>query len=223
MNPYDHARSSARIHGGCWSDYHPVHAWFDATKAAHCHYSHRALRHHHEGIADAVAVFGDTITNSDGATIPVAAIARQHVEEDCRYLPAAADWLVDFDLPDWLLAPIPHADDLARISARRFGGEVAHYLPLHRWFLATSAWADSAAHLLFRHHAFGIYEAEHRFGPALPNGGTGAPTRVVAEQHVRALLGRLPAAPDLLRRLKGQRWMLQATSPSKIGLSSTER
>lgn len=218
MNPYDHARSSARIHGGCWSDYHPVHAWFDLSKSAHCHYSHRALRHHHEGAADAVTIFGETLRNSDGVEVPVPALARQHIEEDCRYMPTAADWLVDFDIPDWFRTPLPPAIDLARVSARRFGGETAHYLPLHSWFLATSAWADSPAHLLFRHQAFGIYEAEHRFGPALANGGAGVPTRVIAEQHVRTLLGRLPAAADLLRRIKGERWMLQATSPTKLGL-----
>ena len=58
MNPFDHARSSARLHGGCWSDYHPLHAWFDLTKSAHCHFTHRSLRHHREGIVEAVRVFG---------------------------------------------------------------------------------------------------------------------------------------------------------------------
>ncbi len=219
MNPYDHARSSARLHGGCWSDYHPIHAWFDLTKSAHCHFAHRALRHHEEGIAEAVAVFGGTIVNGDGAAISVDAIARQHIEEDCRSVPSAADWLAGFDLPDWLVTPVPTAADLARLSAARFGGEPEHYHPLHAWFLATSRWTDGPAHLMFRHQAFGIYEAEHRFGPALPNGGSGVPTRVVAEQHVRSLLGRIPAAPDLLRRLKGQRWMLWALSPAKLGLA----
>ncbi|QDK35624.1 DUF6915 family protein [Sphingomonas sp. IC081] len=219
MNPFDHARSSARIHGGRWQDYHQIHAWFDATKAAHCHFTHRALRHHHEGIAEALAVFGDTITNVDGAAVSVHAVGVQHIEEDCRYLPAAVDWLKDFDTPDWLHAPMPGAEHMACTSARRFGGSHADYLPLHRWFLATASWANSAAHLIFRHHAFGIYEAEHRFGPAIDNGASAIPTRVVAEQHVRTMLGRLPAAPDFLRRLKGQRWMLQATSPALVGLT----
>ena len=90
------------------------------------------------------------------------------------------------------------ADDRVSDVARRFGGEETDYLPLHRWFLETASWANTPAHLIFRHHAFGIYEAEHRFGPAIDNGASGAPTRVVAEQHVRTMLGRMPAAPDFL-------------------------
>lgn len=217
MNPFDHARSSAQIHGGCWSDYHPLHAWFDLTKSAHCHFTHRALRHHEEGIAEAVAVFGTSIHNSDDVQVAVDVLARQHIEEDCRGMPCAADWLDGFDVPDWFRVLAAEPEDLARTSALRFGGEADTYLPLHRWFLATRDWTEGPAHLFFRHHAFGIYETETRFGPALSNGKHAVPTRVVSEHHVRTILGRLPAAPDVLRRIKAQRWMLQATSPATIG------
>jgi len=219
MNPYDHARSSARIHGGCWSDYHPLHAWFDLTKSAHCHFTHRALRHHHEGIDEAVMIFGPSVRNSDGVLVSTEALGRQHVEEDCRGMPHAAQWLDGFDIPGWFQMPLPAAADLACSSALRFGGSSDMYLPLHEWFLATRHWTEGPEHLLFRHHAFGIYETESRFGPALTDGVSTVPTRVVAEQHVRSILGRLPTAPDLLRRLQAQRWMLQATSPARLGLA----
>jgi hypothetical protein len=72
---------------------------------------------------------------------------------------------------------------------------------------------------LFRHHSFGVFEAESRFGPALDIGGDRrVPTRVVAERHVQTVLGRVPAAVDVLRRIRGARWMLQAASPRKLGL-----
>lgn len=219
MNPYDHARSSAKVHGGCWSDYHPLHAWFDLTKSAHCHFTHRALRHHVEGIAEAITIFGAAIHNSDGVQVAIDVVGRQHIEEDCRGLPRAADWLDEFALPDWYRTPPAEPEDLARTSALRFGGEADIYLPLHRWFLETRQWVDGPAHLLFRHHAFGIHETEARLGPALTNGTLAVPTRVVAEHHVRSILGRLPAAPDVLRRIKAQRWMLQATSPASFGLA----
>lgn len=219
MNPFDHARSSARIHGGCWSDYHRLHAWFDHTKSAHCHFTHRALRHHHEGIAEAVAVFGSSMQNSDGVLVSTETLGRQHVEEDCRRMPRAADWLADFDTPAWFRIPLPDAMDLARTSALRFGGSAETYLPLHEWFLETQHWTDGPEHLFFRHHAFGIYETESRFGPALSDRQASVPTRVVAEQHVRGLFGRQPATSDLLRRLHAQRWMLQATSAAKLGLT----
>lgn len=219
MNPYDHARSSARLHGGHWSDYHPLHAWFDLTKSAHCHFTHRALRHHHQGIAEAVAMFGPHVRNRDGAHVAVELLGRQHIEEDCSAMPQAADWLDGFDMPDWFQMPLPTPEDLARISALRFGGTAETFLPLHEWFLATRHWTAGPEHLLFRHHAFGIYETEIRFGPALTDGALAVPTRVVAEQHVRSVLGRLPAAPDVLRRIKAQRWMLQATAPATLGLA----
>ena len=216
MNPFDHARSSARSFGGRWEDYYPLHSWFDASKAVLCHVTHRAMRHHEEGIAEAVTLFGATIVNRDRTAISTAALGRQHIAEDCAHLPRAADWLAGFAAPDWLPTSLPEAEQLAARSARRFGGAAETYLPMHRWFLATSAWTGDMAHLLFRHHAFGISEAEHRFGPAL--GGT-VPTRVVAARHVRDVVGRLPSVDDFLRRLKGERWMLQATSPQRLGLT----
>lgn len=218
MNPYDHARSSARSHGGAWTDYHPLHSWFDASKSTLCHFTHRAIHHHHEGIAEALHIFGPTIRNAAGAEIPTEMLAIQHIGEDCPFVPFAADWAVDFRAPDWLPDSWPDAEDLAEASARRFGGAAEHYLRLHRWFLETSTWADGNVHFLFRHHAFGIFEAEQLFSPAIDNGAGAMPTRVVAEQHVRTVIGRIPSAADFLRRITGQRWMLQATSPVKIGL-----
>lgn len=219
MHPYDHARSSARIHGGTWRDYWAFHHWFDATKSAHCHFSHRALHHHLQGVDEAASIFGLTMRNADGINVSTHTLGHQHLEEDGSLVPSAEDWLIDFQQPEWLPDAVPSADELAHDSAMRFGGEEHHYLPLHRWFLATSAWVATKDHLIFRHHSFGIFEAESRFGPVIgPASGPFVPTRVVAERHVRDVLGRIPPASDLLRRIKGQRWMLQATSPRKLGL-----
>ncbi|MFZ3482129.1 DUF6915 family protein [Sphingomonas sp. 3-13AW] len=221
MNPYDHARSSAALHGGSWQDYHRLHSWFDETKAALCHFTHRALRHHTQGIEEAVRVFGATITNGDGACIPVSGLGRQHMDEDCQHVPDATEWLIDFRPPDWMPArDDSNVHDLADLSARRFGGAAETYLPLHRWFLETRTWAGGLEHLLFRHHSFGIFEAEARFGPILTDGANTVPTRVVAERHVQTVLGRVPAAADWLRRIKGSRWMLQATNARKLGLDA---
>jgi hypothetical protein len=219
MHPYDHARSSAKIHGGCWNDYFAVHAWFDATKAAQCRFTHRALRHHVEGVAEAVSIFGPSIVNRDGAIVATEQIGMQHLEEDCTYPPEATVWLIDFDAPVWLPISEPNSTELASASAARFGGDASAYLALHAWFLETRNWSDGPEHLVFRHHAFGIFEAETRFGPVIILGdGRAVPTRVVGERHVQQVLGRVPSATDFLRRIKGERWMLQATSPRKLGL-----
>lgn len=219
MHPFDHARSSARSHGGAWQDYYPLHTWFDATKSLLCRFTHRALRHHIEGVAEAASIFGAVIRNSDGVDVATTALGHQHLEEDAPRLVDAKDWLVGFDAPDWLPSAIPSAEDLARASVMRFGGVPEDFTPLHQWFLATSDWTESPWHLVFRHHAFGAFEAESRFGPVIPlSGGALVPTRIVAERHVQEVLGRVPPATEFLRRIKGERWMLQATSPRRLGL-----
>lgn len=221
MHPYDHARSSARIHGGTWHDYFPLHSWFDATKSLICRFTHRALRHHMEGVGEAESVFGRLITNSDGVDVRTQVLGVQHLEEDTPMLADASDWLVGFDVPGWLPSATPLPDDVAKASVMRFGGDPEDYLPIHRWFLATSQWTGGKEHLAFRHHAFGIFEAEARFGPIIPlSGGGHVPTRVVAERHVQEVLGRIPPATEFLRRIKGERWMLQATSPRRLGLDA---
>jgi hypothetical protein len=55
---YHHAVSSARKWGGAANDYLAVHAWFDESKKITCDFRHRALRHHAEGIALCVQIFG---------------------------------------------------------------------------------------------------------------------------------------------------------------------
>lgn len=223
MHPYDHARSSARTHGGVWQDYFPLHCWFDASKSLLCRFTHRVLRHHREGVGEAVSIFGGVFRNSDGAEVDTAQIGLNHLEEDCPRAPNARDWLVAFDRPDWLPTELPQAEDLARQSAQRFGGGTEAYLSVHRWFLATASWTANQDHLAFRHHAFGVFEAETRFGPVLDLGaGKAVPTRVVAERHVQDVLGRVPPATEFLRRIKGERWMLQATSPRKLGLDEAD-
>lgn len=221
MHPYDHARSSARIHGGVWQDYFALHAWFDVTKSLLCRFTHRALRHHLEGAAEAMAHFGADIRNSDHVDVDTMTLGVQHLDEDCPRIVNARDWLVGFDAPDWLPAAISTAEDLAEASVMRFGGNPSVFLPLHRWFLATANWTEGNEHLAFRHHAFGIFEAEGRFGPIIhQTDGRMIPTRVVAERHVQEVLGRVPSATEFLRRIKGERWMLQATSPRKLGLDA---
>lgn len=219
MHPYDHARSSARIHGGQWQDYFALHAWFDQTKSVLCRFTHRALRHHREGVAEAVFIFGAAIRNQDGVEIDTVELGRQHLLEDCPRIFSAQDWLAGFEAPDWMPATLPAPEDLAAVSVKRFGGTIDTWLPLHNWFLATSAWTMGHEHLLFRHHAYGVFEAEARFGPViLRDDGQGVPTRVAAERHVQEVIGHVPPATEYLRRIKGERWMLQANSPRRLGL-----
>lgn len=102
-HPYHHALSSARKWGGAVEDYLAVHAWFDESKAFLADSRHRALRHHAEGIFLAERVFGPTLTNGAGRVIPVRWVGEQHVKEDLRRIPAAADWLRAIRPEPWML------------------------------------------------------------------------------------------------------------------------
>ena len=111
-NPWHHAVSSARKWGGVPEDYLPVHEWFDETKAWCPDFRHRAIRHHSEGIFEAMQVFGTTITifvtkNGESGVarekhIPVRWIGEQHVQEDLGHIPTAADWLRRISAEPWM-------------------------------------------------------------------------------------------------------------------------
>lgn len=101
-HPHHHAESSARKFGGTPADYYPIHAWFDASKSHLALPVHRALRHHSHGIFEAERVFGVTLTNSAGRTIPVRWIGEQHVKEDCGRIPTLGDWLTRIAPAPWM-------------------------------------------------------------------------------------------------------------------------
>ncbi|WP_171182072.1 hypothetical protein [Ruegeria sp. HKCCD8929] len=121
---YHHAESSARKFGGVPEDYCAVHTWFDQTKAWLPTPAHRAIRHHAQGVFLAEQVFGVTITNSAGRKVPTRFIGEQHVREDCRCIPTAADWLKALPIESWmvngiLLPDIEIDPDAAGVGAWR--------------------------------------------------------------------------------------------------------
>ena len=66
-------------------------------------FTHRAMRHHAQGLFEAERVFGLTLTNSAGRDIPVPWIGEQHVREDCQgRIPSMADWLRRIQPEPWM-------------------------------------------------------------------------------------------------------------------------
>ena len=64
---------------------------------------HRALRHHSQGIFECERVFGITVENSDGKSVPVRFIGEQHVREDFSgYIPTIHDWLKGIPEEQWM-------------------------------------------------------------------------------------------------------------------------
>ena len=104
---YYHALSSVRKWGGVPEDYLPLHQWFDQSKAILADPRHRALRHHAEGIFMLEALFGATLVNADGRTVPVRLIGDQHVREDLGSIPSFADWARLITPQAWMLRGHP--------------------------------------------------------------------------------------------------------------------
>ena len=102
-HPVFHAESSVRRFGGSVEDYLGIHTWLDAPKECFADFRHRALRHHSHGVFECERVFGLTITNSDGRTVPVRIIAERHIQEDCAgRVPSVGDWLACIQPQTWM-------------------------------------------------------------------------------------------------------------------------
>jgi hypothetical protein len=113
---YYHALSSVRKWGGRPDDYLPLHQWFDQSKAIISDPRHRALRHHAEGIFMLETLFGATIVNAAGRTVPVRLIGEQHVREDLGSIPSFADWARLIAPQAWMLRGHPLDDPLAELA-----------------------------------------------------------------------------------------------------------
>jgi hypothetical protein len=106
---FHHAASSARKWGGTPDDYLAVHQWFDQSKMITCDFRHRALRHHAEGIALCVQIFGPAITTSVGREVPTRWVAEQHVKEDFGWIPSFVDWVRAIKAEPWM-GRVPQLD-----------------------------------------------------------------------------------------------------------------
>ena len=104
--------------------------------------------------------------------------------------------------------PVHHAQS----SAKRFGGTVEDYLPLHQFLDSSKGHFADIRHRAVLHNSFGIYLAETVFGPMIETTtGRQVPTRVIAERHVIEDLGTIPTLADWLRNMNVAPWMRRAT------------
>ena len=122
-HPVDHAERSAQLFGGTAADYQDIHDWFDSAKAHLADFRHRAIRHHSEGIFQCEALFGRTITNSEGRTVPVRQIGEQHVMDDLGRIPSVKDWLQCLVPQPWMTRT-PWKPERARRRARKLASEL---------------------------------------------------------------------------------------------------
>ena len=102
-DPWHHSVSSANRFGGKPEDYYKIHAWFDGSKTMFCDQRHRALRHHAEGIGQAIEIFGPNIDIGD-KLIPTRWVAEQHVSEDLGRIPNFSDWMNCLTIEKWMIS-----------------------------------------------------------------------------------------------------------------------
>lgn len=102
MKPYQHAKNSAKKHGGTPEDYMPIHDMIDSSKAAIPDMRHRGYFHSAFGIYVIEKIFGTNIKNSEGKLVSVRDIAEDHVVEDLGFIPTLEDWFKAMNKEDWM-------------------------------------------------------------------------------------------------------------------------
>lgn len=189
-NAYYHSLSSVKRFGGRYTDYMPIHEWLDASKAITTHFTHRALRHHDYGIQALLRVMDQQrirrndglLVNSDGAVVNVEHVARQHVIEDCGFVPELNEWFDFAEITEKFGSPSSDSHDVAEEVQRQFGGQLCDYLPFATLEKA-SDWTDR---FLFWYHSFGIFTFAEAIGSLVNIANQKYPTRVIAEAWASA-------------------------------------
>jgi len=97
----------------------------------------------------------------------------------------------------------------ARTSVKRWGGEEKDYLAIHDWLDSSKSAFCDFRHRALRHHSFGVFEAEQRFGHSIINSaGREVPVRYIAELHIKEDCGGMvPSLADWLSRIPSESWM----------------
>lgn len=101
-----------------------------------------------------------------------------------------------------------HAYHHATSSARRFRGTESDYLAIHEWIDGSKVAFSDHRHRALRHHSFGVFACEERFGVTITNSdGIEVPVRTIAEQHIIEDLGFVPSVQDWLKSIDKEFWM----------------
>ena len=74
----------------------------DSTKGCTARPYHRAVLHNSYGPFLMEKIFGVTITNSDGKSVPVRLIVEQHIVEDHGFIPSIDDWMKSIKPEKWM-------------------------------------------------------------------------------------------------------------------------
>lgn len=103
----------------------------------------------------------------------------------------------------------------AKSSAKRFGGKLEDYLPVHDFLDSSKAFVADSRHRALLHSTFGIFLCEKVFGHIIKNSdGKEVSVRDIAEQHILEdfHFKFIPTPQDYLENMELQPWMVNAIS-----------
>ena len=104
----------------------------------------------------------------------------------------------------------------AKISAKKYGGVMEDYLPIHDFIDSSKSSYANPQHRAILHSTFGIFLTEKVFGVIITNSdGKEVSTRDLAEEHVYQDLGFIPTIKDWLKDLPIEDWMLGRAAMKK--------
>jgi len=102
------------------------------------------------------------------------------------------------------MKPLIHA----KLSKKRYGGEIEDYLPIHNFIDSSKISMPDVRHRALLHSSFGCYLAEQMFGVYITNAeGKHVSVRDLAEEHVQEDLGFIPTVEKWLNKMPMELWM----------------
>lgn len=227
MKPVHHALVSARLFGGDWTAYEPLHTDFDRSKMALGDMRHRAALHSvdHGGKVMALRFQG----HAWPGTATLDALVAQHMDDDHGFPVVLDDWLRACRVPPALARPPsqgPHAaflHDPEEACAATWGGAPEDYAAVCGYFALPESCSDHPLAPMVSRNTFGVFFAEAIFGPALSITHNGRQrlvcVRDIGEQLTLARAGRLPTLADVFAGMGQRPWM----TGSKVEASRARR
>lgn len=102
-------------------------------------------------------------------------------------------------------------------SARKFGGVVDDYVPIHKFLDQSKLYLADWRHRALLHTTFGISLCEQMFGDLYtrPSDGVKVCTRTIATVHIQEDMGCVPTPGDFLREMPIRPWMNGVTMKEK--------
>jgi hypothetical protein len=226
MKPVHHALVSSRLFGGHWTGYEPLHTAFDRSKMALGDMRHRAALHSVDHGGQVMAMlFKDKVW--EGTTLE--ALVAQHVDDDQGFPTHLHHWLDACSVPAGLgntrrsnpLAAFLVAPEEA--CAAKWGGQPEDYAAVCAYFALPETCCDHPLAPAVSRNTFGVFFAEHVFGPALTVQHRGQDrlvcVRDIGEDLTIARYGRLPTLGEVFAQMRKEDWMFGA----RVSASRTAR